>query len=189
MSEGLPLQRGMRPAIRLLLGGGLALGLWAAFAAGAGAQEDGSRGIADVSQLESPVPFTEESIRRGRVLYQRHCTECHGADGKAQIDVIADATDLTQPRLWYSGTSEGEVFRSIRDGAGVSMPPYRTHFESDEQIWDVVNFVRSLWPESMRPELVEESAPRDPAPVPPEPPEPAARTRPAPGGPSHDHPH
>jgi mono/diheme cytochrome c family protein len=35
------------------------------------------------------------------------------------------------------------------------MPPYKGKLE-DEQIWHIVNFVRSLWPEAKRPKLVEE---------------------------------
>ena len=79
-----------------------------------------------------------------------------GRDGRALIDVIADATDLTSPELWFSGTEREEVFSSIRDGAGESMPPYKTEF-GGEQIWDLVNFTQSLWPEVKRPALREES--------------------------------
>jgi mono/diheme cytochrome c family protein len=101
-----------------------------------------------------PVRFTRESIARGKVLYARHCTECHGRDGRALMDVISDATDLTSPRLWFSGTDREEVFDSIRDGAGESMPPYSAEFD-DSQIWDLVNFTQSLWPEADRPPLQE----------------------------------
>src|SRR5437762_2558728 len=72
----------------------------------------------EAKKLKSPVPYTKDSITRGRTLYARSCTPCHGADGKAMVDVVADATNLTEPKLWKSGTSEGEIFRSIRDGAG-----------------------------------------------------------------------
>lgn len=109
-----------------------------------------------VSSASAEVPFSRASIERGKILYQRHCTECHGPDGKAEMDVIADATDLTSPELWYSGTERHEVFASIHDGAGLSMPPYEAEFE-DQQIWDLVNFTQSLWPEAKRPELQEES--------------------------------
>ncbi len=78
----------------------------------------------EARKLKSPVPFSKESIKRGKTLYARNCTECHGTDGKSQVDAIADATDLTNPKAWKSGTSEVEIFRSIRDGAGDSMPPF-----------------------------------------------------------------
>lgn len=123
-----------------------------------------TKGADEVDEaLETAVAFTEESVRRGGLLYQRYCTECHGRDGKAQIDVIADATDLTQPKLWYNGTRPAEIFKSIRDGAGVAMPPYKDHFRSEEEIWHVVNYIRSLWPESMRPELASDGTDEEPA--------------------------
>ena len=110
---------------------------------------------AEAKTLKSPVPFTKSSISRGRTLFMQYCTGCHGNDGKAKIDVIADATDLTEPKLWKSGTSEGEIFRSIRDGAGLNMPPYKNQIRK-EDLWHLVNFIRSLWNESLRPKLVEE---------------------------------
>src|SRR5271170_1044958 len=106
-------------------------------------------------KLKSPVPFTKASIARGKILYTRACTECHGADGKSQVDVIANATDLTNPKAWKSGTSEGEIFRSIRDGAGEAMPPFADKVSKEEDLWHIVNFLRSLWPDSARPKLVE----------------------------------
>jgi mono/diheme cytochrome c family protein len=105
--------------------------------------------------LKSPVPYTKDSINKGRILFARDCAACHGADGKAEVDVVANATNLTEPQLWRSGTSEGEIFRSIRDGAGEAMPPFKAQFQKDEEIWGLVNFIRSLWPEPQRPKLLE----------------------------------
>jgi mono/diheme cytochrome c family protein len=108
----------------------------------------------EARKLKSPVPFSKASIARGKVVYTRECTECHGADGKSQVDVIADATDLTNPKAWKSGTAEGEIFRSIRDGAGDAMPPFADK-ASTKDLWHLVNYVRSLWPASAQPKLEE----------------------------------
>lgn len=107
----------------------------------------------EAKKLKSPVPFSKESIARGRATFARNCTACHGNDGKSEVDVVADATDLTEPKLWRSGTAEGEIFRSIRDGAGDTMPPFKSQLQKEEDLWHLVNFIRSLWPESMRPKL------------------------------------
>lgn len=109
-------------------------------------------------KLKAAVPFTKASIARGKILYARECTECHGADGKSQVDVIANATDLTNPKAWKSGTTAGEVFRSIRDGAGEAMPPFAEKVPKDEDLWNIVNYVRSLWPESARPKLADRAS-------------------------------
>ncbi len=120
--------------------------------------DDGRLTQEEAKQLKNPVPFSKASIARGKILYLRDCTECHGADGKSQVDVIANATDLTDPRYWASGTTEGEVFRSIRDGAGDSMPPFSDKIDKEEDLWHMVNFVQSLWPQSARPKIVESPA-------------------------------
>ncbi len=112
----------------------------------------------EAKKLKSPVPFNTVSIGRGSTLFLRDCKECHGADGKSQVDVVANATDLTEPKYWTSGTSEGEVFRSIRDGAGDAMPPFKEKIEDEKDIWHMVNFIRSLWPEPARPKLQDAGA-------------------------------
>ena len=94
--------------------------------------------------MANPVPADDESVARGAQLYLQYCTECHGRDGRAQMDVISDATDLTDPEAYYSGSSEQEIFNSIANGAGVAMPAWRSQLGSDDAIWDLVNFIRSL---------------------------------------------
>lgn len=111
---------------------------------------------AEAKKLKSPIPNTRKSIAQGKSAFARYCTACHGPDGKAQVDVVADATDLTSPDAYKSGTSDGEIFRSIRDGAGETMPPFQTQITGDTDLWHLVNYIHSLWPESKRPPLEED---------------------------------
>lgn len=113
--------------------------------------ESGPLSAEDAKKIKSPVPYSKKSIARGQIVF-RDCTPCHGTDGKATLDVVANATDLTFPKVWKSGTSEGEIFRSIRDGAGEGMPGFKAEI-AQEDLWNLVNFIRSLWPESERPPL------------------------------------
>jgi mono/diheme cytochrome c family protein len=110
----------------------------------------------DAQKLKSPVAYTKKSIARGRVLFMQNCTSCHGENGKAEGSLVADATDLTSPPLYKSGTSEGEIFHSVRDGAGDQMPAFKSQLDSETDIWNLVNFIRSLWPESARPAVQED---------------------------------
>ena len=143
-------------ALRGVLVGGAILSTGVAWTDDGVTLDDKGRLTAEaVKKLKNPVVFGKASLDRGRILYLRECTECHGPDGRSQVDVIADATDLTAPKLWYSGTSDGEIFRSIRDGAGDAMPPYSDKIEKAEDMWHLVNFIRSLWPEPIRPKLQE----------------------------------
>jgi len=104
-------------------------------------------------KLKNPIPYSKKSISQGRNVYMRYCVGCHGADGKATVDVVADATDLTTPKTWKSGTTDGEIFRSIRDGQSASMPAFGPQIKGDDDLWHMVNFIRFLWPEATRPAL------------------------------------
>lgn len=141
--------------VLLLAGAFFGAAHWAAIAASDDAPATKRITMEEAKKLKSPVPFTKASIARGKILYSRDCTECHGADGKSLVDVVANATDLTDPKAWKSGTSEGEVYRSIRDGAGEAMPPFVEKVSKEEDLWHLTNFLRSLWPDSARPKLQE----------------------------------
>lgn len=92
-------------------------------------------------------PVDAASIERGARLFQQYCTECHGRDGRAQVDVIADATDLTEPAYYYNGSTDQDMFNSIANGAGVAMPGWRGPLGGDAAVWDLVYYVKTLWAE------------------------------------------
>lgn len=105
------------------------------------------------SAAENPVSYTKESIARGKIVFLQNCQDCHGEDGKAQGSAIAVAPDLTRPEVWKYGQTDDQIFSNIRNGAGDNMPPFGPLGPGlkDEQIWDLVNFIRSIGPESKRP--------------------------------------
>lgn len=96
------------------------------------------------------VPYSAESVEQGRALYAANCTPCHGNDGKAQVDVVSNATDLTEPLLYRNGRTDADIERSIRDGVGGVMPAWGTVLGSDEKISHLRNFIKSLWPAEQR---------------------------------------
>ena len=108
----------------------------------------------DAKKLKNPVAYSKKSLTQGRIYFARTCATCHGLDGKAQVEAIGDATDLTSPKGYKSGSSDGEMYRSIRDGAGLNqpMPSFKSTFK-DEDLWNLVNYIRSLWPDGTQPEL------------------------------------
>ena len=115
--------------------------------------QDGKLSVDAAKKLKNPIPFTKKSISRGRDTFLRNCVGCHGDNGKAQIDVVANATDLTDPKAYQDGTSDGEIFRSIRDGAGASMPSFKSQIDKEDDLWNLVNFIHSLWPAEAQPPL------------------------------------
>ncbi len=74
---------------------------------------------------------------KGRVIYNTHCQNCHGANGAGQLPGMPDFTRgdaLFRPDL--------ELVRSIMAGRGM-MPAYRGMF-TEEELLDVVAFLRTL---------------------------------------------
>jgi len=106
-------------------------------------------------ELDNPIAYTKGSVAQGRRHYLRLCQTCHGADGRALENIDFEASDLTSPDYWASGDTDGDLFHSTKEGAGTEMPAFRDKL-SDVQIWEIVNFIRSIGPEDRRPPLVEE---------------------------------
>jgi mono/diheme cytochrome c family protein len=99
----------------------------------------------------NPVPYTAESIASGKKHYLRHCQSCHGFDGRALENIDFEAADLTAPEEWRFGATDADLFRTTRDGAGDDMPPFGVRLR-DPQIWELVNYLRSIGPEELQPE-------------------------------------
>ncbi len=136
----------------------LSLGLAAAAAgqteASAGADQARDQAVAAVN----PTPYTPAAEKRGRTHYLRHCQICHGFDGRALENIDFEATDLTDPERWRFGTSDGDLFRSTKFGAGLDMPPFEADLD-DEEIWDLVHYLRSIGPKELRPKTSTEGTP------------------------------
>lgn len=97
--------------------------------------------------LINPVPADKESIEIGRQLFVQHkCSSCHG-DRAGEKTYMKAIPDLEDPATYRHGASEGEVFRSIRDGVGWGMPAFKEYINHEEQVWHLVNYIRSRWSE------------------------------------------
>ena len=105
---------------------------------------------------ERLVPYSEDSVARGARLFATNCTACHGRDGKALIDIVADATDLTEPVRWRNGIREQDIYRSLTEGAGYDMPPFKHQFPDKDDIWDLINWIISTWPSEDRAALLDQ---------------------------------
>ena len=103
----------------------------------------------EAQKLKNPVPNDAESIEAGRLLYKRHCAPCHGPNGKGDGGMALSGgtpSDLTD-ETWDYGSTDGEIFTSIREGVSADMLAYKDKL-SDKQIWQVVNYLRSLGPKT-----------------------------------------
>ena len=104
-------------------------------------------GNPEAAKIANPVEKTPDSISAGRRVYQRMCARCHGPAGKGDGSTTGTAqpSDLTDDK-WEYGASDGEIFSAIRDGVSIDMDGYAGRV-SDADIWNTVNYLRSLGPE------------------------------------------
>jgi copper transport protein len=95
----------------------------------------------------NPVPRNAASIARGRALFQEDCAVCHGAQGRGDGPAAAgmarkpdDLSRIAPPPVF----PDGVVAYRIRNGEGL-MPAFGKTLR-EEQVWDLLNFIRALAP-------------------------------------------
>ncbi len=91
----------------------------------------------------NPVKPTPESVAEGKRIYSYDCASCHGGNGDGKTGVAQDlkVPDLTDPARQKDRT-DGEIFYIIKTGHG-DMPPEGNRVKT-EQLWDLVNYVRTF---------------------------------------------
>ena len=98
----------------------------------------------------SALVYSKSAAVRGKSFYLINCQQCHDADGRALANIDFIAADLTAPDTWYYGTTPLHIFRSIKFGAGLEMPPFKDSLD-DETIWQIVAHVLNIGPAELRP--------------------------------------
>jgi len=123
----------------------LLAGALLALAAAGGGTDEWAAPAAEKAKT-SPVADTPEALRKGRALFQRHCTVCHGPKGKGDGPAAADARDLTDPAVQQRLT-DGEIFWKISTGRKkddeMAMPAFARQIGTEDR-WRLVRFVRTL---------------------------------------------
>ena len=99
--------------------------------------------------MKNPVAADLQSIAAGRALYNKNCAGCHGETGKGD-GAMGEELNPKPANLvdadWKHGATDGEIFTLIHDGAkGTGMKAYGRKLTT-HQIWDAVNYVRSIGP-------------------------------------------
>ncbi len=102
---------------------------------------------AQVSE-DNPNEATADSIAAGRRVYTRFCASCHGRSGEGDgAGAFGDVppANLVDDEWVYGGETDGEIFKTIAEG----VPPDYFMEEwagrvSNDDIWNIVNFLRDL---------------------------------------------
>jgi DMSO reductase family type II enzyme heme b subunit len=118
-------------------------------ACGAGAAAAAVPKVASVPVKPAPVAADDKA---GKALYERHCAQCHGDEGKGDGPVA----DLVYPRprdftlgmykvrhtLSGQLPTDHDLFRAISEGLpGTSMPAWKKHLTEAER-WQLAHYVK-----------------------------------------------
>ena len=95
--------------------------------------------------LRNPIPRSADSIARGRQLFQKNCAVCHGAEGRGDGMVAAalpqrpdDLSKIAPPPIFPDGVVAYRIINGVK-----MMPAFKSTL-SENEIWDLLNFIRSL---------------------------------------------
>ncbi len=108
-----------------------------------------------VVELSPPVPWSPESVARGRAIYlNMQCWQCHGVAGRGDgpaAKTLRDQwgnpmhmPDLTNPQTIKRARTREDIYLIFTTGLnGTPMPSYRSVL-SDEDRWHLTNYIWGL---------------------------------------------
>ncbi len=138
------------------------------------------RQISVAEPVTGQIPFSEKSIARGKVAFDRICIKCHGPEGRGNITSSKSwleddwnnriwPRDLTKPWTWRVTQADGpeaqsreQTIRNIYTRLSIGLPgtPMPAHRATEagnrdpigaEDRWHVANYVYSLRQKSVPP--------------------------------------
>ncbi len=97
---------------------------------------------------KNPVAAGAESAGRGETTFVQRCSGCHGrkADGKGpnSVDIVPRPRNLRNS-AFVNSLNDRRLFESILYGVqGTAMPPWMDYGLSQNEVGDLVNFIRSM---------------------------------------------
>ncbi len=105
--------------------------------------------VARAVRAEPPPPAparSSETVSDGKMYYEMSCATCHGPDGytptKLGLSMYPPVPGLGSPQV--QGYTDAELFWIIKHGVRHSGMPGFGRIHSDEDVWRLVHYVRSL---------------------------------------------
>jgi mono/diheme cytochrome c family protein len=95
---------------------------------------------------QSPSP--PKDIARGKDLYVRYCSGCHGEDGRGEAKTFRPSVGNLAVKDLMDQVSDEYLFTVIKNGGAAvgknaAMPAWGKQL-ADQDVWNVIGFVRTL---------------------------------------------
>ncbi len=98
---------------------------------------------------QNPIPATPDAIAAGKRTFRYYCYTCHGLDGQDTGVPFADRMSppvppLTSPQV--QSYTDGQLKWIIQHGISPSGMPASEGILNDEEMWQIVDYIRHLPP-------------------------------------------
>jgi len=97
----------------------------------------------------NPLAATTENVRAGQRTFVSYCMVCHGLDGQNTGVPFAEKMAPPVPPLSSQSVqayTDGQLHRIIANGISPSGMPASQEIFRDEEIWELVLYIRNLPP-------------------------------------------
>lgn len=102
-------------------------------------------------QRTNPNPPTSDSLARGKEIYQQSCVICHGVSGKGDGPVGVTLSPRPSDFVIHMPPgihTDGQLLEWISNGFPDTAMPAFSEGYSEEQLWDVINYIRTFAPDN-----------------------------------------
>jgi len=100
---------------------------------------------ANSAKMANPVKADKESLADGKSSWSMNCSSCHGktglGDGSKSAQLKTQPQDMTKGDV--QSQSDGSLFYKISEGRG-DMPSFKKKMPDPDDIWSLVNYIRTL---------------------------------------------
>jgi len=97
----------------------------------------------EAAKRANPIPRDQESIARGKELFQTNCVVCHGPGGGGDGPAAAGLNPRPPNLVKMAGHhTDGDIAWKIENGRG-AMPAWRGRLQ-EKDIWHLTNFIQAL---------------------------------------------
>jgi mono/diheme cytochrome c family protein len=97
------------------------------------------------SKMANPVKSDAASLSTGKAVWTKHCASCHGktglGDGSKAKQLDTEAGNMTTAD--FNKQTDGDLYYKTVEGRD-DMPSFKKKIPDQEELWSVVNYMRSL---------------------------------------------
>lgn len=111
----------------------------------------------DWAKKKNAVASNSTSIAAGKKIYTSSCSPCHGEKGKGNgmLALSLNPHPANHTSKKFQQQKDGEIFYKINTGRN-AMPPFRQTL-SENEIWSIVDFIRTLETKTQPPSVKEKT--------------------------------